>query len=132
MNSATNLRDAPAFNDEITSIADRAASKTKQAIDSTRTAADDALDALSGGVDRLAKSTPDALARITAQVEELTRRSLDRARDASAQVRDAVNEASDRTVSRIKDEPVKAVLIAAATGAAVAALIGLLNSRRRY
>ena len=132
MNTTTNLRPASSMSDDMQSMADRAATKTQQAIDTTRVATDDALDALSGGVVKLSKEAPDAIARITAQVEELTRRSLERARETSAQVRDAVNEASDRTVARIKDEPVKAVLIAAATGAAVAALISLLSNRSRY
>lgn len=46
-------------------------------------------------------------------------------------IRDQVHKASDSTVSYIRAEPVKAVLIAAASGAALATLIGLLSRSRR-
>jgi ElaB/YqjD/DUF883 family membrane-anchored ribosome-binding protein len=39
-------------------------------------------------------------------------------------VKDKVAQAGDRSVGYIRDEPVKSVLIAAAAGAALAALIG--------
>jgi ElaB/YqjD/DUF883 family membrane-anchored ribosome-binding protein len=39
-------------------------------------------------------------------------------------------QASDETVNYIKHEPVKSMLIAAATGAALMALISLFTSRR--
>jgi ElaB/YqjD/DUF883 family membrane-anchored ribosome-binding protein len=43
------------------------------------------------------------------------------------QVRDQAMRASDGTLNYIKDEPVKAMLIAAAAGAALMALLGLLR-----
>jgi ElaB/YqjD/DUF883 family membrane-anchored ribosome-binding protein len=39
--------------------------------------------------------------------------------------------ATDSTVNYIKDEPLKAMLIAAATGAALMALMALLNRSRQ-
>lgn len=110
----------------------RAQAKAKDAIGATRQATDAAMAKLADGVDQAAQEVPDAIARISAQVEDLTRRSLDKARQTSAQVRERVAQVSDRTAERIRDDPMKSVLIAAATGAAVAAVIGLLNSRRRY
>ncbi len=41
---------------------------------------------------------------------------------AQSQIRDSVHYASDRTVTYIREEPVKSMLIAAATGAALMAL----------
>jgi ElaB/YqjD/DUF883 family membrane-anchored ribosome-binding protein len=52
---------------------------------------------------------------------------MDTVRDRSLQLRDQAQRASDGTVSYIRDEPVKAVLIAAAAGAIVVALMGLLR-----
>lgn len=72
-----------------------------------------------------------AMSRMTGQVEDLARRTLDRARETSAQVKERIGRAGDATVTYIKDEPVKAVMIAAATGAATALLISWLSSRRR-
>ena len=45
-------------------------------------------------------------------------------------LRDSADAASNRTVGYIKDEPVKAVLIAAATGAALMALLSLVSHAR--
>jgi ElaB/YqjD/DUF883 family membrane-anchored ribosome-binding protein len=86
----------------------------------------DAEGALQSTVDDLRERAPAAFSRAAAQVEELTRRSVERARDAGYQVRDRVGRAGDMTVGYIRDEPMKSVLIAAATGAAVAMLIGWL------
>ena len=46
---------------------------------------------------------------------------------APAQLRDQAVRASDKTVGYIKDEPMKAMLIAAAAGAALMALVALLG-----
>ncbi len=111
-------------------LADQAASKADLALKSSRRVANDALDSLESSVDSLRETVPAAFSRAAAQVEEITRRGLDRAKEASMGVRDQVYKAGDRTVGYIKDEPVKSVLIAAATGAAVALLVGwALRSR---
>ena len=52
-------------------------------------------------------------------------------RDASAQLREKATQASDTTVEYVRQEPVKAMLIAAATGAVLMALVGLLARSRR-
>jgi ElaB/YqjD/DUF883 family membrane-anchored ribosome-binding protein len=52
---------------------------------------------------------------------------LQRARETSQQVRDTAARASAGTVNYIRHDPVKSVLIAAATGAALMALVGLLT-----
>jgi len=54
---------------------------------------------------------------------------LDSVRDTSRQLRDKAQHASDSTVRYIRDDPVKSVLIAAATGAALMALISLVRRR---
>ena len=46
---------------------------------------------------------------------------------ASKQVRESANLASDKTIAYIRDEPVKSMLIAAATGAALVALARLVG-----
>lgn len=69
---------------------------------------------------------------VAAQVDDLTRRGIDRARQVKDDLRVKVGDAGDRTVAYIKDEPVKSVMIAALTGAALAALIGwVARSRSR-
>ena len=55
---------------------------------------------------------------------------LDSVRDGSNQLRVKAAQASDETVNYIKHEPVKSMLMAAATGAALMALVSLFTSRR--
>ena len=71
-----------------------------------------------------------ALNRTGEQIGALAQRGVDAVRGGSQQLRDSAQRASDTTVGYIKDEPVKAVLIAAATGAALMALIGLMTRSR--
>ena len=111
-------------------LADRAAAKADDALSATRRATNHALDRLQDGVDQLRDDSPGALSRAAAQVDELTRRGIERARHAGVEVRHTVERTGDRTVGYIKDQPVKSVLIAAAAGAALAALIGLLARSR--
>jgi ElaB/YqjD/DUF883 family membrane-anchored ribosome-binding protein len=118
--------------ENVDKAADQAASKATGVIQSTKRVANGALDSLQHGVDELRQTVPSAFSNAAAQVEDLTRRGLERAKQTSAQVREKVNGASERTVEYIKDEPVKSVLIAAAAGAAMAALIGwVARSRSR-
>ena len=51
---------------------------------------------------------------------------------AGRHVRDNANMVSDRTVTYIRDEPVKSMLIAAAAGATLVALARLLGRPRSY
>ena len=111
---------------KIDQFAERATAKADEALSATRRAANGAIDKLQDGVDELRNDTPGTLSRVAAQVDELTRRGMDRARQATAEMRESVERTGDRTVVYIKDQPVKSVLIAAAAGAAIAALIGLL------
>lgn len=55
---------------------------------------------------------------------------LDSVRDTSRQLRQQAHQASDRTVDYIRDDPIKAMLIAAATGAALMALVNLVSHSR--
>jgi ElaB/YqjD/DUF883 family membrane-anchored ribosome-binding protein len=112
-------------------IADSAAESTTSAIRSTQNVANEAFDRLSDKVEDARSRAAPLLNRLTTQAESAARRSADAVRDTSAQLRETAVRASDTTVGYIRDEPVKAMLIAAATGAALMALIGLLGRSRR-
>lgn len=68
--------------------------------------------------------------RMTDQASKLAHRGVDALNDASHQVRDRVLQASDNTVNYIRAEPVKAALMAAATGAALMGLVCLMSRPR--
>jgi len=68
--------------------------------------------------------------RAAAQADALAQRGLEAVRDGSQRLRDGARHASEGTVHYIQAEPLKAVLIAAATGAALMALVSLASRSR--
>lgn len=70
------------------------------------------------------------LVHLAEQAEAFARRSAEALLDGGHQVREKALLATDRTIAYIKDEPVKAVLIAAAAGAAMVALANLVSRSR--
>lgn len=123
----TQLADTPMM---AANVADKVAAKADSAINTTRSAANNTLDQLSGTVEQLRQRVPSALTGAAAQIEELKQRSLERARQAKLDVSEKLSHAGERTVGYVKDEPVKSMLIAAGTGAAVAMLITFLARSR--
>jgi ElaB/YqjD/DUF883 family membrane-anchored ribosome-binding protein len=113
---------------------DDAANATESGIRSTQRVTNEALDSLSDKVQNMRDQAAPLLSRVSTQAETLARQGLDAVRDSSHQLRERALQASDNTRGYIRDEPMKSVLIAAATGAALMALIGLLgrSSRSRY
>ncbi|HSB25740.1 MAG TPA: hypothetical protein VLE94_21780 [Burkholderiaceae bacterium] len=71
------------------------------------------------------------LARAGEQASALAQRGVDAVRERSLQVREQALRASDSTLNYIRDEPVKAVLFAAAAGAVLTVLVGLLRKSNR-
>lgn len=120
----TNILKSTQADSTIEHMADRAAASVDSALQATRVATDHALESMQSSVENLRQAGPAALSRAAAQVEDLTRRGMDRARDAGVQVKAQVSRAGERSVDYIREEPVKSVLVAAAAGAAVAALVG--------
>jgi ElaB/YqjD/DUF883 family membrane-anchored ribosome-binding protein len=77
----------------------------------------------------LADLTP-MITRAAEQATAVAQRGVDAVREGSQQVRNKAQHASESTVNYIKDEPIKSVLIAAATGAALMALVSLASRSR--
>ena len=66
------------------------------------------------------------------QAGDLTHRGAEAVREGAKQVRDKAHSLGDHTVGYIKDEPVKSVLIAAAAGATLMALLSLVARGSRH
>ena len=115
---------------ETSNMADQAADSAAQALRSTQSVANQAFDRLNDKLESARDTAVPLINRLSSQAETVARRGVEAVRDTGAQVRERALKASDSTVSYIKDEPVKAMLIAAATGAALMALIGLLSRSR--
>ncbi len=103
-------------------FADKAATSADSAIRSTQRVTNDAFDSLSGGVQNLRQQAAPAMEHLN----DAAQRSVDSVRDRAQQLRERAMRVQDTTVDYIKDEPVKAMLIAAATGAGLMALLSLL------
>lgn len=125
----TNVTNKPVGTDT-TNIVEQAAEGAHTALRSTQSVANAAFDRLSDKVDSARDQAVPLLNRLSSQAELAARRSVDAVRDTSAQLKEKALRASDSTVNYIKDEPVKAVLIAAATGAALMGIFSLLSRSR--
>lgn len=104
-------------------LADQAANTADNAIKSTQRATNNAFDSLAGSVQNLRQQAAPAINRAGA----LAQQGVDTVRDSAQQLRERALQATDSTVSYIKEEPIKAMLIAAATGAGLMALLSLLT-----
>lgn len=69
--------------------------------------------------------------RAVDQVSALAHQGVNSVREGSQVLRNKAVHASDSTVSYIRQEPVKSMLIAAGTGAALMAVLALLGRSRR-
>jgi ElaB/YqjD/DUF883 family membrane-anchored ribosome-binding protein len=103
--------------DTANDMVEQSSQATQEAVKATQHAANGALDALQGAVHDLRRQAAPL---------------FDSVRDGTHQLRVKAAHASEDTVNYIKHEPVKSMLIAAATGAALMALISLFTSHRSH
>lgn len=111
---------------------EHSSSLANEAIKSTQRAAREAIDSVAEAAHDIRHQTLPMLDRAAGQVSAIAQHGVDGVRGASKQLRHTALRVSDQTVGYIKDEPVKSVLLAAATGAALMALISLLISSRNH
>ncbi|MDP1900866.1 MAG: hypothetical protein Q8K96_10495 [Rubrivivax sp.] len=117
----------PLANPTGNNLVDQAAAAAQQGI----TATHNALDGLAGSVQSLRDQASPRLEGATEQAGAMLHRGMDALRDGSHQLRVKAQQAGDGTTHYIQQEPVKAMLIAAAAGAALMALISLMTRSRR-
>lgn len=111
-------------------LSERAAREADLTLAATRRATADATRSLREGFEAMQEEVPSALSRAAEKCEALSKEGLERARRAKEAVREQAIRAGDQTVGYIKDEPVKAVAIAAGVGAVAALLVGWLGRAR--
>ena len=104
----------------------RAAASLKAAERDARTAIDSAVDGLAS----VYGETKPLLARVGKQARGYVNDGYDAARQQAAALRERSAAAVDSTRGYVRDEPVKSLLIAAAVGATVIALVELVRIRR--
>jgi ElaB/YqjD/DUF883 family membrane-anchored ribosome-binding protein len=110
-------------------LADEAGKTANDAIESTRAYAQNAVNAAGEKVRDLRREAEPTVEQIAARVQQAVQRGLDAASTTSARAQRRLEQAADVTGKYISDQPMRSVLIAAAAGAAITALI-VLASRR--
>lgn len=117
-------------------VSDDVLQGAESAVESTRNFANDSLDKAGDKVRDLRREVDPLVDQITAKVQQLASRGAEYASDAKYRAQKQINRYADVTGRYVSEQPVKSVLIAAATGAAIAALIVLAsrssNGRNRY
>ncbi len=108
-----------------------AAHSAELAVEQIDQAALDAHQKLADGAHAAINDAKPVMERWAKDAESMARRGIDSARDTSRQLRERAAQATDSTVNYIKDEPVKAMLIAAAAGAALITIISLFSRSRQ-
>jgi len=114
---------------------DDALQSAQGAVESTRAYANDALDKAGEKVRDLRGNVDPLVEQISAKVQQLASRGLEYAYDARSRAQNQLNRYGDATGRYVSEQPVKSVLIAAATGAAIAAAILIATrttKRNRY
>jgi ElaB/YqjD/DUF883 family membrane-anchored ribosome-binding protein len=90
-------------------------------------AADSAVQAARNG----AHGVGQTVDRVTERAAELARQGSEWARDGGERMRSELVRASDRTLRSVRDDPLRTVLLAAAAGAMIFALVRMIGSRER-
>ena len=109
---------------------DQVAGSANEAIVSAQRVTHQALDGLARAVSELRQSAAPLLNGAADDLSLLAQRGLNSVRNGSRELRDQARRATQSTETYIQGEPFKSVLIAAATGAALMALIALLAPSR--
>lgn len=107
-----------------------AANKIQEGIQSAQQATSKALDKTSDKVDEAKNTVTPFLDKASDQAQKLLQQGREKFNDASQIVREKAVQASDTAVGYARDEPMTALLIAAATGALLMGLISMMARSR--
>jgi ElaB/YqjD/DUF883 family membrane-anchored ribosome-binding protein len=120
----------PSHTEHGTGFADAVARSAERAVQSTQRGANEALDSLSSAVEDARRKSGPMLDEAGDRIASLADQGAEALRGTTHAVRERARHASDATLDYIRNEPLRAVLIAAATGAVLMALISLMRNSR--
>ncbi len=107
-------------------MVDQAADSASRVIHSTQQAADQALEGLDHKVKHLREQASPRYEDAAQRTQELADHGMQTVRDTSRRLRESAHHVADGTRQYVRAEPVKSVLIAAATGALLMGVASLL------
>lgn len=111
-------------------LADEALKSAQDTVHSTRQAAHSTLEKAEEGVHALRGKADPIIDDLAARAQELASRSIDYCAETSAKARRQLQDAADATTRYVEQQPGKAVMIAAASGAALATLMFWMSRSR--
>lgn len=111
-------------------VTDAAADRVQSGIRSTDHAANKMLDKAGDKVDELKSDAAPLLDKVNDQAQKLIQQGREVYNDTAKKVRDRAVDVSDVAVGYTKDEPIKAMLIAAAAGALLMGLMSMMARSR--
>lgn len=111
-------------------LANMAASKVQSGIQSTQQVATKTLDKASDKVDQLKSEAAPMLDKVSDQAQKLLQQGREVLNDTTQTIRDKAAQATNLAVDYTKDEPIKAMLIAAAAGAFLMGLVSMMARSR--
>ena len=114
----------------VNQVTTKAASTAKDRIDAASAGADRVLNAASGKLDDLRTNAAPALKQGIDQAKSWVDDKVVRVQDRVQATRDTANDLTNQVVDYTRQEPVKALLIAAAVGAGLVGLLGLIARAR--
>lgn len=111
-------------------LADEALKSASDTVQSTRDAAHSTLERAEEGVRTLRGKADPVIDDLAARAQELAARSIDYCAETGAKARRHIQDAADATTRYVEQQPGKAVMIAAASGAALATLMFWMSRSR--
>jgi ElaB/YqjD/DUF883 family membrane-anchored ribosome-binding protein len=112
-------------------IADDVLQSAQDAVQSTRAAANNSLEKAEESVRTLRSQTDPVIDDLAARAQELASRSIDYCAETSAKARQKMHEAAEATTKYVAEQPGKSLVIAAASGAALATMLMWMSRRRQ-
>jgi ElaB/YqjD/DUF883 family membrane-anchored ribosome-binding protein len=112
-------------------LVDQAAASADQAIRSTQRVANEALNSVAGTAQNLREHAVPMVDRVAERASAMAHQGVDSVRERSHQLSESAHRVADGTRHYVQDQPVKSLLIAAATGAVLMGLLSFLSGTRR-
>lgn len=113
-------------------LADDVSRSSAEAAERSRHYASEALAQAESKVRELRDSVDPMIDMLAEKAQKLARQSKDMASQARHKTQESLTRYADVTTKYVADQPVRAVIIAAAVGAAVALLVASSRNRNRY
>jgi ElaB/YqjD/DUF883 family membrane-anchored ribosome-binding protein len=111
-------------------FADKAAEKVQNGIQSARQTGAAVGDKFSSAVETARSQAGPSIKKVADQAQSLVGQGMDSAKAAAQQVRDTAAQTSESIVTFTKENPVKAILMAAASGALLVTLVNAFYRSR--